>query len=64
MTLDQLFGLIPETQRIKLFFLDLSLEGTQESIYCAARGEIMTMTVTNVEAANDCLKIWAEDKVC
>jgi len=62
MTLDQLFGLIPETQRIKLFFLGLTIEGTQESICCLASDEVMAMIIDTIEAENDCLKIWSADK--
>ena len=60
MKLGEFFYLIPEEQKMRLLFLDLMVEGTQDSIACIANEDVNNMTVINVEAEDDFLKVWVK----
>ena len=62
MKLGDFFYLIPEEQKMRLMFLDLMVEGTQDSISCLANAEVNGMTVINVEAEDGFLKVWVKDE--
>ena len=62
MKLGEFFYLIPEEQKMRLMFLDLMVEGTQDSISCIANAEVNNMRVINVEAESDFLKVWVKDE--
>lgn len=62
MKLDDFYHLIPDEQKMRLLFLDLMVEGTQDSIACIANEEINNMTVINVEAEDNFLKVWVKDE--
>lgn len=61
MKLGEFFYLIPEEQKMRLMFLDLMVEGTQDSISCIANEEVNSMTVINVEAEDGFLKVWVKE---
>lgn len=62
MKLGEFFYLIPEEQKMRLMFLDLMVEGTQDSVSCIANEEVNSMTVINVGAEDDFLKVWVKDE--
>ena len=62
MKLGEFFYLIPEEQKMRLLFLDMMVDGTQDSIACIANDEINNMTVINVEAEDGFLKVWVKDE--
>lgn len=62
MKLGEFFYLIPEEQKMRLLFLDLMVEGTQDSISCIANEEVNGMTVVKVEAEDGFLKVWVKDE--
>ena len=62
MKLGEFVYLVPDEQKMRLMFLDLMVEGTQDSISCIANEEVNNMTVINVEAEDDFLKVWVKDE--
>lgn len=62
MKLGEFFYLIPEEQNMRLFFSDLEVTGTQDSVSTIANAEVNGMVVFNVEAENGFLKVWVKDE--
>ena len=62
MKLGEFFYLVPEEQEMRLMFLDLKVEGTQDSISCLANEDVNSMIVSAVEAEDGFLKVWVKDE--
>lgn len=62
MKLGEFFYLVPEEQEMRLMFLDLKVEGTQDSISCLSNAEVNSMIVSAVEAEDGFLKVWVKDE--
>lgn len=62
LTLDELFDLVPEEQEMQIVFCGLKVEGTQEALACITNQETNDMTVVNVEAADNKVIVWLNDK--
>ena len=62
MKLGEFFYLVPEEQQMRLLFLDLMVEGTQDSVSTLANEDVNSMIVSAVEAEDGFLKVWVKDE--
>ena len=62
MKLGEFFYLIPEEQKMRLMFLDLKVEGTQDSVSTLANEDVNNMIVSAVEAEDGFLEVWVKDE--
>lgn len=60
MTLKDFFKLVPEMQKMRVFWSSLEISGTQDSLTAFTNDEFNATTVVNVEADNDKLIVWLE----
>lgn len=57
MKLDKMLDLIPEPQHIRLICGDLELYGDKGSLSCMLNQDVLGLTVDNIEAHNNEMKI-------
>ena len=54
--------LVPDTQNMHLICDGLEIYGQAEALSCLVNHEVDECTVTNIEAEDDTLKVWVENK--
>lgn len=59
-TLDDLFGIIPETTPITIRCADLALTGSAESVNIWTVNEVSKAEIVNIEPRDHTLVIWLE----
>ena len=61
MTLSNFLNLVPDTHDVHLVFDGFELHGKQDAIGCMLSEAIYKGIVTDVEAEDDVLKVWAKE---
>ena len=58
----ELSKLVPEAQDVHLIYSSFELFGGMDALSCMVNKEIDECEVVNIEAENDALKVWVENK--